>query len=122
MAVPLGGAIQCSQSEDLMGILAWIVFGLIAGALARWLTPGRGPSGCLTTIAIGIAGSVIDGFIGTQLGFGTVNGFDIRSFIIAILGSALLLTAFRMLGNGQSCFRYGTSAILNDQGPPLAWA
>ena len=84
-----------------MGILSWIVFGLIAGALARWLTPGHGPNGCLTTIAIGIAGSVIGGFIGTQLGFGTVNGFDIRSFIIAILGAALLLTAFRMLDNGR---------------------
>lgn len=84
-----------------MGILSWIVFGLIAGAVARWLTPGHGPRGCLTTIAIGIAGSVIGGYIGTELGFGTVNGFDIRSFIIAILGSALLLTAFRMLGKGK---------------------
>lgn len=78
-----------------MGILSWLVFGLIAGSIARWLTPGRGPSGCLTTIAIGIAGSVIGGFIGTQLGFGTVQGFDIRSFIVAIIGAALLLTAFR---------------------------
>ena len=84
-----------------MGILSWILFGLIAGALARWLTPGHGPSGCLTTIAIGIAGSVIGGFIGTELGFGTVEGFDIRSFFIAIIGAALLLTAFRMLGKGR---------------------
>ena len=81
-----------------MGILSWILFGLIAGALARMLTPGSGPSGCLTTIAIGIAGSVVGGFIGTQLGFGTVDGFDIRSFVIAILGASLLLAAYQMLG------------------------
>lgn len=84
-----------------MGILSWIVFGLIAGTFARWLTPGSGPSGCLTTTAIGIAGSVLGGFIGTRLGFGTVDGFDIRSFFVAIIGAALLLTVFRMLGKGK---------------------
>jgi len=84
-----------------MGILSWIVFGLIAGALARWLTPGKGPKGCLTTIAIGIAGSVIGGFIGTQLGFGTVDGFDLRSFFIAIIGAALLLAGYQLLTKGK---------------------
>jgi uncharacterized membrane protein YeaQ/YmgE (transglycosylase-associated protein family) len=84
-----------------MGILSWIVFGLIAGALARWLTPGNGPRGCLTTIAIGIAGSVVGGFIGTQLNLGTVDGFDIRSFIIAILGAVLLLAVYQMLGRSK---------------------
>ena len=84
-----------------MGILSWIIFGLIAGALARWLTPGEGPKGCLTTIAIGIAGSVVGGFIGTRLGFGTVDGFDIRSFVIAIIGAALLLAGYQMLSKSK---------------------
>ena len=84
-----------------MGILSWIVFGLIAGALARMLTPGTGPRGCLVTVGLGIAGAVVGGFIGTRLGFGTVDGFDLRSFIIAILGAALLLAGYQMLGKGK---------------------
>ena len=84
-----------------MGIFSWIIFGLIAGGLARWLTPGKGPQGCLTTAAIGIAGSVVGGFIGTQLGFGTVDGFDVRSFFIAILGAVLLLAGYQMMAKGK---------------------
>jgi uncharacterized membrane protein YeaQ/YmgE (transglycosylase-associated protein family) len=84
-----------------MGILSWVVFGLVAGTLARLLTPGKGPQGCLVTIGLGIAGAVVGGYIGTQLGFGTVNGFDIRSFIIAIIGAAVLLAGFQMLAKGK---------------------
>ena len=80
-----------------MGILSWVVFGLIAGALAKFLTPGKGPRGCLVTIALGIGGAVVGGLIGTQLGFGTVDGFDIRSFIIAIVGAALLLVGYQLM-------------------------
>ncbi len=84
-----------------MGILSWILFGLIAGAIARMLMPGQTPRGCITTIAIGIAGSVVGGFIGTQLGFGTVDGFDIRSFFVAIIGAVLLLAVFQVLSRGR---------------------
>ena len=80
-----------------MGILSWVVFGLIAGALAKYLTPGKGPRGCLVTIALGIGGAVVGGLIGTQLGFGTVDGFDIRSFIIAIVGASLLLVGYQLM-------------------------
>lgn len=85
-----------------MGILSWIIFGLIAGLIARWLTPGAGPKGCLVTSALGIAGGAIGGWIGTQLGLGTVNGFDIRSFFLAVLGAMLLLLAYSQLrGSGK---------------------
>jgi uncharacterized membrane protein YeaQ/YmgE (transglycosylase-associated protein family) len=80
-----------------MGIFSWIVFGLLAGLFARWLTPGAGPRGCLITSVLGIAGAAIGGWIGTQLGLGTVTGFDIRSFFLAIIGSMLLLLAYRFL-------------------------
>ena len=80
-----------------MGILSWVVFGLIAGALAKFLTPGKGPRGCLVTISLGIGGAVVGGLIGTQLGFGTVDGFDIRSFIIAIVGASLLLVGYQLI-------------------------
>ncbi|MGP1394351.1 MAG: GlsB/YeaQ/YmgE family stress response membrane protein [Inquilinaceae bacterium] len=80
-----------------MGIIAWIIFGLIAGAIAKLIMPGRDPGGFIVTILIGIAGAVIGGFIGTQLGWGGVSGFDLRSFGVAIVGALLLLLVFRMI-------------------------
>ena len=80
-----------------MGIISWIVFGLFAGLVARWLTPGAGPRGCLITSVLGIAGAAIGGWIGTQLGLGTVTGFDLRSFFLAIIGAMLLLLGYRFI-------------------------
>lgn len=86
-----------------MGILSWIIFGLIAGALAKWIMPGDDPGGCLVTIIIGVIGAFIGGYVGTLLGLGTVQGFDIRSFFIAILGSVILLAGYRIvIGNRSS--------------------
>jgi uncharacterized membrane protein YeaQ/YmgE (transglycosylase-associated protein family) len=88
-----------------MGILAWLLFGLIAGALAQLLIPGedpggRGISGILITIVIGIGGAMIGGFIGSALGFGGVTGFDVASFLIAILGAVVLLVVWRSVSRG----------------------
>ena len=80
-----------------MGILAWIVFGLIAGALAKFIMPGNDPGGFIVTTIIGIVGAVIGGFIAVQLGFGDVAGFDVRSFVIAIAGALVLLFGYRVL-------------------------
>ena len=80
-----------------MGWLAWIVFGLIAGIVAKFLMPGRDPGGFIVTILIGIAGAVIGGFISSLLGFGALTGFDFRSMIIAVLGAILLLFIYRRL-------------------------
>jgi len=80
-----------------MGILAWIVFGLVAGALAKFIMPGKDPGGIIVTILIGIAGAVLGGFIGTQLGFGGVSGFDLRSMGIAIVGALVLLWLYRIM-------------------------
>ena len=80
-----------------MGIIAWIVFGMVAGVLAKWIMPGPDPGGIIITILIGIAGAVVGGFVGTFLGFGAVTGFDIRSFLIAIGGAMLLLLGYRLL-------------------------
>lgn len=79
-----------------MGILSWIVFGLIAGAIAKLLMPGRDPGGCIVTILIGIAGALIGGFIAQALGIGRgIEGFDLGSFAIAVLGAILLLAIYR---------------------------
>jgi uncharacterized membrane protein YeaQ/YmgE (transglycosylase-associated protein family) len=80
-----------------MGIIVWIVLGLVAGALAKFIMPGRDPGGFIVTILIGIAGALVGGFISTKLGYGAVDGFDIRSIVIAVLGAILLLIIFRLL-------------------------
>jgi len=80
-----------------MGILSWIVFGLIAGAIAKFLMPGRDPGGCIITIIIGVVGALLGGFLATTLGFGGLSGFDFRSFFIAVIGAILLLIIWRMI-------------------------
>ena len=81
-----------------MGIIAWIVIGLLAGVLAKMLMPGDDPGGLIVTILLGIAGAMVGGFIATGLGVGAgVDDFDFGSLMTAILGSLLLLFAFRMV-------------------------
>ena len=80
-----------------MGILAWIIFGLIAGALAKFIMPGDDPGGFIVTTLIGIVGAVIEGFIAVQLGWSDVTGFDLRSFGIAIADALILLFGYRLL-------------------------
>ena len=79
-----------------MGIFSWIIFGLIAGLLAKAIMPGKDPGGWIVTILLGIAGAVVGGFVATLLGFGNVSGFNLYSFLIAILGSLILLWLYRM--------------------------
>lgn len=78
-----------------MGIISWIVFGLIAGALAKLIMPGKDPGGFLVTIAIGIAGALIGGFIGSLIGFGGVSGFNLKSLVVAIGGALVLLYGYK---------------------------
>lgn len=80
-----------------MGVLSWLVFGLLAGLIAKWLTSGSDPKGCLVTVVIGIVGAAIGGWIGTQLGLGTITGFDLRSLALAVVGAILLLLVLRAL-------------------------
>ena len=80
-----------------MGILSWIIMGLIVGVLAKWIMPGKDPGGIIVTICIGIAGAFLGGFIGSLLGIGDVSGFNLISFILAIGGAILLLIFFRVI-------------------------
>ncbi len=89
-----------------MGIVAWIIFGLIAGAVAQLLVPGNDPGGggllgIVMTIVIGIVGAFIGGFVGVQLGWGSVSEFDVRSLALAILGAVILLVLLRALRGGS---------------------
>lgn len=80
-----------------MGIISWIVFGLIAGLIAKFLMPGDDPGGFFITILLGIAGAVVGGFIATSLGYGAVDGFNLGSLVVAVIGSLVLLVGYRML-------------------------
>jgi uncharacterized membrane protein YeaQ/YmgE (transglycosylase-associated protein family) len=78
-----------------MGILAWILMGLLAGVVAKWLMPGKGPAGWIWTILLGIAGALVGGFVGTHLlEWGTVDSFNPRSIALAIGGSVLVLFVY----------------------------
>ena len=80
-----------------MGILSWIIFGLIAGVAAKLIMPGRDPGGFIITILLGIGGALVGGFIARLLGFGDLQGFDLRSFVIAVIGALILLFVYRRL-------------------------
>lgn len=80
-----------------MGILSWIILGLLAGAIAKWIRPGKDPGGCIVTILIGIAGAFLGGWIGSMLGLGTVDTFNIRTLLLAILGSVIVLWLYAMV-------------------------
>ena len=79
-------------------IIGWIIFGLIAGAIAKLLMPGRDPGGWIVTMLLGIAGAVLGGWIGNALWSSTgANDWSIGSFALAIAGAILLLVLYRLL-------------------------
>jgi uncharacterized membrane protein YeaQ/YmgE (transglycosylase-associated protein family) len=79
-----------------MGIISWIFLGLIAGALAKFLVPGKDPGGFFVTILIGIVGGLLGGFLGSFIGLGRIESFDLGGIIIATLGAIILLILYRL--------------------------
>jgi uncharacterized membrane protein YeaQ/YmgE (transglycosylase-associated protein family) len=81
-----------------VGIIAWIILGLLAGLLARAILPGRDAVGVVVTMLIGIVGAVIGGFIAELAGFGGLGTFfELRTWIIAVAGAVLLLAILRSI-------------------------
>jgi len=80
-----------------MGIISWIVMGLIVGSLAKFIMPGKDPGGIFVTILIGIAGAFVGGFIASFFGIGTTIAFDLMGIIIATGGAILLLWLYRVV-------------------------
>jgi uncharacterized membrane protein YeaQ/YmgE (transglycosylase-associated protein family) len=84
-------------------IIGWAIFGLIAGAIAKLLMPGRDPGGWFTTMLLGIAGALVGGFIGRALwGSSGVTGWGLGSFALAIGGAVLLLFLYRLVVGRRS--------------------
>jgi uncharacterized membrane protein YeaQ/YmgE (transglycosylase-associated protein family) len=81
-----------------VGIIGWIVLGLLAGAIAKLIMPGDDPGGIIVTTVIGIAGAIVGGLIASALDIGDLDEFfDIGTWLIAIAGSLLLLAIYRMI-------------------------
>jgi uncharacterized membrane protein YeaQ/YmgE (transglycosylase-associated protein family) len=87
------------ESEGgFMGIISWIVFGLIAGAVAKLLMPGRDPGGCIVTMLLGIAGAFVGGFLYEILtGVPQYMTFDLPSLLVATLGAVVVLVIYRLI-------------------------
>jgi uncharacterized membrane protein YeaQ/YmgE (transglycosylase-associated protein family) len=87
-----------------MGILGWIVLGLLAGAIAKAILPGDDPGGIIITMVIGVVGALLGGFLGQALfGVDTLDEFfDISTWLTAIVGAIILLLLYRLVaGRGR---------------------
>lgn len=81
-----------------MGILSWIILGLIAGTLAKWILPGKAPHSLLATGGIGILGAFVGGWLGSLAGVGgPVTHFSLGSIVTATIGAIVLLAVYHFL-------------------------
>ena len=78
-----------------MGIVSWILFGLVVGVIAKLLMPGRDPGGFIITILLGIAGALLGGFIGRAMGF--YGPGDSAGWLMSIAGAIVLLVLYRLV-------------------------
>ena len=74
-----------------MGLLTWIIFGLIAGAIAKMIKPGNQGMGWLMTIILGIVGAFVGGWVGSMIGWGTVEDFNLKGMFLAVIGALIVL-------------------------------
>ena len=88
-----------------IGVLSWIVIGLIAGILGKLIMPGRDPGGFIITIVIGMVGALVGGFVVRLLGGTGVTGFNIWSILVATLGAIILLALYRVFAGGRRVYR-----------------
>jgi uncharacterized membrane protein YeaQ/YmgE (transglycosylase-associated protein family) len=89
-----------------MGFLGWIVLGLIAGAIAKLIMPGDDPGGIIVTMLLGIVGAVIGGFLGSRFfGIGLETFWNLQTWIVAIIGSLILLGIYRLIAGRRAVSR-----------------
>jgi uncharacterized membrane protein YeaQ/YmgE (transglycosylase-associated protein family) len=80
-----------------VGILSWVLFGLIAGAVAKLILPGKDPGGVIVTILIGVVGGFLGGWLSSLFGGSGITGFNVFSFIWAVVGALILLLLYRLI-------------------------
>jgi uncharacterized membrane protein YeaQ/YmgE (transglycosylase-associated protein family) len=89
-----------------MGVLGWIVLGLIAGAIAKLIMPGDDPGGIIVTMLLGIIGAVIGGYLGSRIfGIGLQTFWSLQTWIVAIIGSLILLGIYRLIAGRRAASR-----------------
>ena len=81
-----------------MGFITWMLLGLIAGILAKWIMPGPDGGGMIVTILLGVAGAFLGGYLGSFIGVGRVGGLGITSILTATAGALILLFLYRQFG------------------------
>jgi uncharacterized membrane protein YeaQ/YmgE (transglycosylase-associated protein family) len=79
----------------MLSVLGWIIFGLIIGALAKLLMPGRDPGGIIVTILLGVVGALLGGFLGRAMGF--YGPGEVAGFVMSLIGAMILLFLYRLL-------------------------
>jgi len=89
-----------------MGIIGWIVLGLIAGAIAKAIMPGKDPGGLIITLLLGVVGALLGGFIGSRLfGVGLENFWSIQTWLLAIVGALIVLGIYRVVAGRRAVSR-----------------
>jgi uncharacterized membrane protein YeaQ/YmgE (transglycosylase-associated protein family) len=96
---------QDLQREYDVGIITWIIVGLIAGALGKLIMPGDDPGGIIVTIILGIVGAFVGGFVFNLFGGAGVTGFNLGSIIVATIGAIILLAIYRAVAGGRTARR-----------------
>jgi uncharacterized membrane protein YeaQ/YmgE (transglycosylase-associated protein family) len=86
-----------------MGILSWVVLGLVAGVLAKFIMPGQQGGGIILTAVLGVVGALVGGFLGANVfGYGDISGFDLRSIAIAVVGALVVLFVYGLVARGRA--------------------
>lgn len=85
-----------------MGILLWLIFGLIVGVIAKYIVPGEGPGGIIGDIIVGIVGAFLGGWIYSLFGHGGVSGFNLPSILCAVIGAVVLLFILRAISGRRA--------------------
>ncbi len=88
-----------------MGIITWIIVGLIAGALGKLIMPGDDPGGIIVTILLGIVGAFVGGFVFNLFGGAGVTGLNLGSILVATVGAIILLAIYRAVAGGRTARR-----------------
>ncbi|MGH4012630.1 MAG: GlsB/YeaQ/YmgE family stress response membrane protein [Pseudonocardiaceae bacterium] len=86
-----------------MGIIGWIVLGLIAGAIAKAIMPGDDPGGIILTLLLGVVGALLGGFLGSRIfGVGLEEFWSIQTWLVAIIGSIIILAIYRLIAGRRA--------------------
>ena len=88
--------------EVVMGFIAWIILGLVAGAIAKAILPGRQGGGWIATLVLGVVGALVGGFLAGLFGFSYEEFFSIESWLIAIVGAIIVLVIWGFITRRSS--------------------